>query len=73
MLSTVGGLWTSLLAPRFIAAATTGKTPRVRAILDRYVAAKKIAGAVAVIGTREQSIFVNSGHIAFTTELPPPT
>jgi CubicO group peptidase (beta-lactamase class C family) len=56
----------SLFLSKFSSAATDGNTDRVRALLDEYVGGKKIAGAVAVIGTHQAPRFVSAGHIAFS-------
>jgi CubicO group peptidase (beta-lactamase class C family) len=65
ILGAVGSASASLLLPSVISAATSGGTQHVRALLDEYVAEKRIAGVVAVIGTRERPHFFSSGHIAF--------
>lgn len=53
----------SLLLPRLTSAASVG-TQCVRTLLDEYVAKNRVTGGVAVIGTRETSQFISSGHIA---------
>lgn len=68
VLGAMGTASASLLLVPLISAAKRGDTHRVRALLDEYVAEKKVAGAVAAIGTRERSHFVCSGHIAFGHE-----
>lgn len=65
ILGAAGCVCASVLVPGFISAATSGGTHRVRAFLDKYVATKKVAGAVAAIGARKGTIFVSSGHVAF--------
>ena len=68
ILIAAGSVPASLLAPRFISAASHGSTHNVKALLDRYVDQKKFAGAVAALGNREGSIYIDSGHIAFSDE-----
>jgi CubicO group peptidase (beta-lactamase class C family) len=65
----LGGIGTasaSFLLPRFVSAAASGRTIRVKKLLDEYVTRKKVAGAVAVIGTHEGADFLCAGHIALS-------
>jgi CubicO group peptidase (beta-lactamase class C family) len=64
-LCTIGMASAALLLSRAIPAAKGGGSHRVAALLDDYVAKRKVAGAVAVIGTQKGPDFVSSGHIAF--------
>lgn len=66
LLIAAGSVSASLLAPRLISAASYGSAHNVKALLDRYVDKKKLAGAVAALGNRERSIYVASGRIAFS-------
>jgi CubicO group peptidase (beta-lactamase class C family) len=65
ILGAIGGASASLLLPRITSAAASGNTERVAELLNAYVATKKVAGAVAVVGTRRGPHFVTAGHIAF--------
>lgn len=57
----------AILLPRIVSAAKGGDG-HVRAVLEEYVAKKKIPGAVAVVGDRDGPRFVSSGRIAFGEE-----
>ena len=64
MLSALGAVWASSLLSR-IASAATSKDTHVTALLEEYVTRKKVAGVVAVVGTRGGPRFFSSGHIAY--------
>jgi CubicO group peptidase (beta-lactamase class C family) len=70
ILGAVGKASVSLLLAPVISAAASGRADHVRALLDEYVAKKKVAGVVAVIGTHERTHFVSAGHIAFDDGAP---
>src|SRR5580704_1975859 len=67
MLGGIGTASGSLLLSRIVLAAARDGTDRVNSLLKEYVVKKKIAGAVAVVGTHESPKFVSSGHVALVS------
>jgi CubicO group peptidase (beta-lactamase class C family) len=67
MLGGIGTASGSLLLSRIVLAAARDGTDRVNSLLKEYVVKKKIAGAVAVVGTHDSPKFVSSGHIALVS------
>ena len=65
ILGAIAATSAATLLPRIVSAAS-GNIDHVRGLLDEYVAKKKVAGVVAVIGTHKRPRFVSSGHIAFS-------
>ena len=63
----IGAASASYLLSRNILAAASKGTNHVKALLDDYVVNKRIAGAVAVVGTRKSPTFFSSGHIALSS------
>jgi CubicO group peptidase (beta-lactamase class C family) len=68
VIGAMGTASASLLLAPLISAAKSDDAHHVRALLDEYVAKKKVAGAVAAIGSRERSHFISSGRIALGHE-----
>ena len=67
ILGSIGTASASLLLSRIAFAAASERMDRVTALIDEYASKKKVAGAVAVVGTHESPKIV-SGHIALSGE-----
>lgn len=64
ILGAIGGASTSLLLTRIASATSNGNTQDVAGLLNEYVAKKKVAGAVAVVGTHRGPHFTTAGNIS---------
>jgi CubicO group peptidase (beta-lactamase class C family) len=67
ILGGIGAASASHLLSRDVLAAASQGTDHVQALLDDYVVNRRIAGAVAVVGTRKSTTFLSSGHIALAS------
>lgn len=57
-----------MLTPPFILAAARAQAEDVQALLDRYVDERKVAGAVAAVGTLDRSMLVAAGRTSFSDD-----
>ena len=69
-LKSIGAYLAMSVLPGFAKAAAMGRADTVQTLLDSYITNRKVAGAVAVVGTRTTSRVICSGKIAFESGSP---
>jgi len=69
-LKSIGAYLAMSVLPGFAKAAAMGRADTVQTLLDSYVTNRKVAGAVAVVGTRTASRVMCSGKIALKDDSP---